>query len=77
MSQQQTFKNTIYFPKGTRRYNFVYDLENAGIAQIITRTLLAPIERWRLFSQTQNSLNSGFVRYNGFNDFVQGRLVVN
>lgn len=75
-SQQQTIKKTTYFPKGTRRYDFIYDVENAGVAQVITRTVLAPLERWRLYSQTQNSLNSGFVRYNGFKDFVQGKFLI-
>jgi hypothetical protein len=75
MTQVKTFKDTIYFPKETRRYNFVYELENAGIAQFITRTLLAPIERWRLFSQTQNSLNPGFIRYKGFTEFIQGTKI--
>lgn len=75
MTQVKTAKDTIYFPKGSKRYDFVHELENAGIAQFITRTLLAPIERWRLFSQTQNSLNSGFIRYKGFNEFIQGTTI--
>lgn len=76
MPQPQTLKDVTYFPKGTRRYDFVYELQNAGIAQFITRTLLAPVERWRLYSQTQNSLNTGFIRYNNFNDFLQGISVL-
>jgi hypothetical protein len=56
--EQKTVKDVTYFPLGTRRYDFVHYLENIGIANLFTRTVLAPMERWRIIRQTQGSLMS-------------------
>lgn len=67
---QKTAKEVTYFPQGTRRHAFMQYLESFGVAQLITRTLLAPIERWRLIRQTQGSLVSSRVFERNFVEFL-------
>lgn len=42
-NQIKTIKTVTYLPEGSRRRDFFQYIDTVGIAQIISRTLLAPL----------------------------------
>jgi hypothetical protein len=49
----KTLKDTNYFRPRTYKKDFFDLLTTTGLANILTKTILAPLERWRIISQTQ------------------------
>lgn len=49
----KTFNDTNYFAAGTYKRDFVEVFSTATIANFVTKTILAPLERWRIIKQTQ------------------------
>jgi hypothetical protein len=51
----KTFSDTNYFAKGTYKRDFIELFSTSAIANYFTKTVLAPLERWRIVKQTQLS----------------------
>lgn len=51
----KTFSDTNYFAKGTYKRDFVELFSTSALANYFTKTVLAPLERWRIIKQTQMS----------------------
>jgi hypothetical protein len=49
----KSFSDTNYFAKGTYKRDFVELFSTSALANYFTKTLLAPLERWRIVKQTQ------------------------
>ena len=49
----KTFSDTQYFSERTYKRDFLSLLGSGLGANVITKTLLAPLERWRIIKQTQ------------------------
>ncbi len=49
----KTFNDTNYFAKGTYKRDFLELFSTATLANFFTKTVLAPLERWRIIKQTQ------------------------
>lgn len=49
----KTFKDTNYFREKTYKLDFANAFFTAGITSILSKTILAPLERWRIIAQTQ------------------------
>lgn len=76
-SIQKSIKDVTYFPQGTRKYDFLYYLENVGIAQLISKTLFAPIERYRIIKQTWPSFSTTRKPFPTFINFLQRTTCTN
>lgn len=68
--KRSTIHNTEYFPKGAYRTQIKDELTTAGVANILARTLLAPLERWRIIAQTQMAYPLRPKKFTSFFDFL-------
>ena len=49
----KTFSDTNYFARGTYKRDFLELFSTSALANYLAKTLLAPLERWRIIKQTQ------------------------
>jgi len=49
----KTFNDTNYFARGTYKRDFLELFSTSALANFFTKTVLAPLERWRIIKQTQ------------------------
>jgi hypothetical protein len=64
----KSFSDTNYFAKGTYKREFAELFSTSALANYFTKTVLAPLERWRIVKQTQLSYD---LRPNKIKSFSQ------
>lgn len=70
----KTLKDTNYFVPGTYKYDWRDYMVNVGIANILTRCVLAPVERWRIVKQTQVAYPLRPLRFSSVFDYLSSNL---
>lgn len=56
-------------------HKFREEFTYAGVANIITMTLLAPLERWRIIAQTQKAYPLRPKKFKHFFDYITSRHI--
>jgi TPP-dependent indolepyruvate ferredoxin oxidoreductase alpha subunit len=59
-----------YITPGSYTDKFTQVLVSSGIANVITKTILAPVERWRIISQTQTVYPLRPKKFNNFFSYL-------
>lgn len=67
----KTFNDTNYFAKGTYKRDYVELFSTATLANFITKTVLAPLERWRIIKQTQLTYELRPVKFTSFGQYLK------
>jgi hypothetical protein len=62
----KSFQDTNYFAKDTYKRDFVELFSTATLANMVTKTVLAPLERWRIIKQTQLTYELRPSKYKSF-----------
>lgn len=73
----KTLKDTNYFVPGTYKNDWRDYMINVGIANILTRFVLAPVERWRIVKQTQTAYPLRPLHFSSFFDYVSSTFYHN
>jgi hypothetical protein len=73
----KTLKDTNYFVPGTYKYDWRDYMINVGVANILTRCVLAPLERWRIVKQTQIAYPLRPLHFSSFIDYVSSTILHN
>lgn len=66
----KTFNDTNYFAKGTYKRDYLELFSTATLANFITKTILAPLERWRIIKQTQLTYELRPVKFTSFAQYL-------
>lgn len=66
----KTLKDTNYFASGTYKADWRDYMVDVGIANILTRFVLAPVERWRIIKQTQVAYPLRPLQFSSFFEYV-------
>jgi len=66
----KTFNDTNYFAKGTYKRDYVELFSTATLVNFITKTILAPLERWRIIKQTQLTYELRPVKLTSFTQYL-------
>ena len=72
----KTLKDTNYFAPGTYKHDWRDYMINVGIANILTRFVLAPVERWRIIKQTQVAYPLKPVQFTSVFDYISSTLLL-
>lgn len=67
----KALRTALGITPNSQRYKFLHYLENVGIPLLLVKTILAPIERWRIIRQTWNSYVTNSRPYGGVVDYFQ------
>lgn len=67
----QTFNDTNYFAKGTYKRDWIDVFSTSLLANFFTKTLLAPLERWRIIKQTQNAYELRPQKFHNFKHYLE------
>ena len=66
----KSFRDTNYFAKGTYKRDFIELFSTATLANFITKTVLAPLQRWKIIKQTQITYELRPKKMNSFFNYV-------
>jgi hypothetical protein len=66
----KTFSDTNYFAKGTYKRDFVELFSTSALANYLAKTVLAPLERWRIIKQTQLAYELRPAKFSSFPAFL-------
>ena len=72
----KTFHDTHYFDKGTYKRDFAELFSTATLANFITKTVLAPLERWKIIKQTQMTYELRPNKMKSFYQYLTSRCLV-
>jgi hypothetical protein len=70
----KTFSDTKYFAKGTYKRDFLELFSTSAIANFFTKTILAPLERWRIVKQTQLAYELRPNKVKSFSQYLSSTL---
>jgi hypothetical protein len=70
----KTFNDTNYFAKGTYKRDYLELFSTATLANFITKTILAPLERWRIIKQTQLTYELRPVKFTSFFQYLTSTI---
>ena len=66
----KTFSETDYFAKGTYKRDLVELFSTVTVANLLTKTILAPLERWRIIKQTQPTYELRPIKFTSFPNYI-------
>lgn len=66
----KTFSDTNYFARGTYKRDFLELFSTSALANYLAKTLLAPLERWRIIKQTQLAYELRPAKFSSFPAFL-------
>lgn len=69
----KTFKDTNYFALNTYKRDFVEVFSTATLANFFTKTLLAPLERWKIIKQTQLAYELRPKKITSFQNYIRSK----
>lgn len=72
-NKELTLSHSNYFAPGTYMAKFKQEFAYAGVANILTMTLLAPLERWRIIAQTQKAYPLRPKKFKHFFDYFTSK----
>lgn len=72
----KTFRDTNYFAERTYKRDFAELFSSGLLANLAVKTLLAPLERWRVVKQTQPAYLLRPSKFINFKQFLTSTYVV-
>ena len=69
----KSFRDTNYFAKGTYKRDLVELFSTATLANFATKTVLAPLERWKIIKQTQTTYELRPMKFTSFANYLTSK----
>ena len=72
----KTLKETNYLAKDTYKRDFLELFSTATLANLFTKTLLAPLERWKIIKQTQMAYDLRPKKFDNFQQYLSSNSLL-